>query len=45
MRLVAGKCHLLWVVEQVPGTAKKETLGEEFVADTVIRLETRYAKP
>ncbi len=40
MRLIAGKCHLLLVVEQVPGTATNETLGEEFVADTVIRLES-----
>jgi hypothetical protein len=40
MRLVAGKCHLLWVVEQAKAAAKQETLGEEFVADTVIRLES-----
>ena len=39
MRLIAGKCHLLLVVEQAKGTATNETLGEEFVADTVIRLE------
>ncbi len=40
MRLIAGKCHLLLVVEQAKGTATQETLGEEFVADTVIRLES-----
>ncbi len=40
MRLIAGKCHLLLVVEQAKGTVTLETLGEEFVADTVIRLES-----
>jgi KaiC/GvpD/RAD55 family RecA-like ATPase len=40
MRLGAGKCHLLLVVEQAKAMAKLETLGEEFVADTVIRLES-----
>ena len=40
MRLIGGKCHLLLVVEQAKGTATYETLGEEFVADTVIRLES-----
>lgn len=40
MRLIAGKCHLLLVVEQAKGLVNQETLGEEFVADTVIRLES-----
>jgi KaiC/GvpD/RAD55 family RecA-like ATPase len=34
MRLVADKCHLLFVVEEV----KDERLPEEFVTDSVIRL-------
>ena len=40
MRLIAGKCHLLLVVEQTKAATEHETLGEEFVADTVIRLES-----
>jgi KaiC len=38
MRLVEGKCHALLVVEKGGG---EEQLAEEFVADTVIRLENR----
>ncbi len=40
MRLVSGKCHAVLVVEQSRDTARHDTLGEEFVADTVIRLDS-----
>lgn len=41
MRLVEGKCHALLVVEKGGG---EERLAEEFVADTVIRLENRSTR-
>ncbi len=40
MRLLVGKCHVLLVVEQGASDDKNERLAEEFVADTVIRLES-----
>lgn len=40
MRLIAGKCHALLVVEQGERSADGTTLDEEFVADTVIRLDS-----
>jgi KaiC/GvpD/RAD55 family RecA-like ATPase len=40
MRLISGKCHAVLVVEQARETQNHETLGEEFVADTVIRLDS-----
>src|SRR5687768_8131983 len=40
MRLISGKCHALLVVEQGERSASGTTLDEEFVADTVIRLDS-----
>ena len=40
MRLIAGKCHVLLVVEQGEASSDGTTLDEEFVADTVIRLDS-----
>lgn len=40
MRLIAGKCHALLVVEQSKNHVHDESLAEEFVADTVIRLDS-----
>lgn len=40
MRLISGKCHVLLVVEQGERSAPGTTLDEEFVADTVIRLDS-----
>jgi KaiC/GvpD/RAD55 family RecA-like ATPase len=40
MRLIASKCHVLLVVEQGDGGVRGATLDEEFVADTVIRLDS-----
>jgi len=40
MRLIAGKCHALLVVEESTGNVKDENLAEEFIADSVIRLDS-----
>ena len=40
MRLISGKCHVVLVVEQGESSANGATLDEEFVADTVIRLDS-----
>jgi len=40
MRLISGKCHVVLVVEQGEPSASGTTLDEEFVADTVIRLDS-----
>lgn len=40
MRLISGKCHALLVVEQSKDRPHNESLAEEFVADTVIRLDS-----
>lgn len=40
MRLISGKCHAVLVVEHGGGTEQLDTLDEEFVADTVIRLDS-----
>jgi len=40
MRLISGKCHALLIVEQGKGGTRGVTLDEEFVADTVIRLDS-----
>jgi len=40
MRLLSGKCHVLLVLEQGKGSDYHETLAEEFVVDTLIRLNS-----
>jgi KaiC/GvpD/RAD55 family RecA-like ATPase len=44
MRLAARKCHVLLVVEESKEHEKYEELAEQFVADTVIRLENFSAR-
>lgn len=44
MRLISGKCHALLVVEQEKGGVRASTLDEEFVADTVIRLDSQSTR-
>jgi len=44
MRLAATKCHVLLVVEESTDHEKNEELAEQFVADSVIRLENFSAR-
>ena len=44
MRLIAGKCHAVLVVEHGGGPEQVDTLDEEFVADTVIRLDSQTTR-
>ncbi len=44
MRLIAGKCHVVLVIEQGKDSAQGEKLAEEFVADTVLRLDNVSAR-
>ena len=43
MRLAARKCHVLLVVEESQARGQNEDLAEQYVADTVIKLENLSA--